>query len=358
MTSIPTIARNLVAAEQYCHFVHYFPSFCDLDAAPEAIEPSTFSATGKDSADAASGIDDVAYKIIYDVMRTRNGRILFKQSYADRFSKSLALATPTHELPAELSQKLQERLQRYVDAPGVFLDNLAEQNLKIFSWVADGAAGTSPIPVIFLLSKSSYPPESMYRDGAKFGLLYNAHRVNPNLKIAQTALRDRANAFQRDNGLFEVLLVHNAADHYLVPEGSRSNYLLQRRDGSWWCSAPEDILVGITLQTTYRVMQACGFGDVQHAKLDLSDILSCKALYMLGTSPTILPIRSILLYRDDETRLVFEDAVQALNIDLVNSPCIPIQQASDASAAVLPLFIDVELAARLRAQYFTEAALS
>jgi branched-chain amino acid aminotransferase len=359
MEAIPLVVRRLVVAEQSCNFVHFYHSFCDLAASPEVIITSVFTEAAADM-DVAPTADATSheYSIVYDVMRSRDGRILFKQSYAERFAHSLALAAPAHSFPKWLQQMLQARLQNYIDAPGVYYSGVTEQNVKIVSWLVGDASGASPIPVLFLLSKSSYPAEAMYRDGAKLGFLYDAHRVNPNAKVAQTALRDRASAYQKQNDIFEVLLVHSAADNYLVPEGSRSNYLLQRRDGTWWCSAEEDILVGITLKTTYRVVEACGLGRVQHGKLNLKDIFECKSLYMLGTSPTIMPVQSVLLYKDDETRRCFEAAVRALDVDLTNAAYNAVQQSDDGTKAKLLIPVDGKLAPQLRAQYFAEATSS
>ncbi|KPA82293.1 hypothetical protein ABB37_03398 [Leptomonas pyrrhocoris] len=353
MERIPLIVRRLVAAEQHCNFVHYYLSFCDLSASPQVMETSKFS----DAVTADSAVEGAQpeYKLVYDVMRSRDGRILFRQLYAERFAHSLALVAPDHVFPAELLQVLQDRLQLYIDAPGVYYTGVTEQNVKIVSWLLDGAAAASPIPAILMLPKSSYPPAAMYHDGAKLGFLYDAHRANPNAKVAQTALRNRAEAFQKENGLFEVLLVHSAADGFLVPEGSRSNYLLQRRDGTWWCSAEEDIVVGITLKATYRVLEACGLGSVHHRKLNLKDVLECKSLYMLGTSPTILPVQSLLLYKSDDTRRCFDEATQALGVDLTTGLCHAIHRTDDGCRAELVIPVDAELAPRLRTQYIKEA---
>lgn len=354
MERIPLVVRRMVAAEQSCGFVHFFASLADASATPLVIEAKAFS-----SAAAGGAADDAAptYQLVYDVMRSRNGHILFKKSYAERFTHSLALAAPVHALPAQLRSLVQSRLQAYIESPGVYLDGATERNVKLLSWIPATAASTTqeeafPIPGIVMLVKSSYPSESMYREGAKLGLLFNAHRTNPNAKVAQMGLRDRANAYLAENDVYEVLLVHDAADAYLVPEGSRSNYLLQKSDGTWWCSAEEDILVGITLKTTYRVVQACGLGSVQHAKLTLKDILESKSLFILGTSPTIMPVQSVLLYRDTETRRLYEEAVRGLG-----TTAGTVQQVSDDKAELL-FPVNVELAAALRAQYFAEAASS
>ncbi|KPI90491.1 hypothetical protein ABL78_0421 [Leptomonas seymouri] len=355
MESIPVVVRRLVAAEQSCNAVHYYPSFCDLSASPQVMETSTFSEASSDSAIEGTQPE---YKLVYDVMRSRNRRILFRRLYAERFTHSLTLAAPAYSFPAELPQVLERRLQQYVDAPGVYFSGVTEQNVKVVSWLLESTAGTSCIPVIFMLPKSSYPSESMYRDGAKLGFLYNAHRTNPNAKVAQTYLRDRANAYAKVSGIFEVLLVRSAAGGFLVPEGSRSSYLLQRRDGTWWCSEEEDILVGITLQATYRVIEACGLGSVQHGKLNLKDILECRSLYMLGTSPTIMPVHSVLLYMDADTRRCFEEAVESLGVDLASADCNTVRRSDDKSRAEILLPVDAKLAQRLRAQYFAEDASS
>ncbi|KAG5468694.1 hypothetical protein CUR178_01529 [Leishmania enriettii] len=354
MERIPLAVRRIVAAEQSCGLIHFFTSFCDVSAAPLAIEAEAFNSY---AADCAADDAATACQIVYDIMRTRSGHILFKKAYAERFLNSLSVAAPAHVFSAELRLLAPTRLQAYVDTPGVYLSGVAEQNLKVLSWVPAAPASadhvqTFPIPVILMLVKSSYPAEVMYRHGAKIGLLFNARRTNPNAKVAQMGLRERANAYLAENHVDEVLLVHDAADAYLVPEGSRSNYLLQKSDGTWWCSAEEDILVGITLKTTYRVMEACGHGSVQHAKLTLKDVLESKSLYILGTSPTIMPVQSVLLYRDAETRGYYEDAVQALG-----ATAETVRQVSqDRAELVIP--VNAKLAAELRAQYFAEAASS
>ncbi|GET92300.1 hypothetical protein, conserved [Leishmania tarentolae] len=354
MERIPPVVRRMVAAEQNCGFIHLFTSFVNTSGTPLLIEAKAFS-----TAALGDAADDTAqaYHFVYDVMRSRNGRILFKKSYAERFVQSLTLAAPAYAFPSELQSLVQSRVQAYIESPGVYLDGATEKNVKLLSWIPAAAASSKqaevfPIPVIVMLVKSSYPPESMYHEGAKLGLLFNAHRINPNAKVAQMGLRDRANAYLVENGVYEVLLVHDAADAYLVPEGSRSNYLLQKSDGTWWCSVEEDILVGITLKTAYQVVQACGLGSVQHAKLTLKDILESKSLYILGTSPTILPVRSLLLYRDMETRTYYEEAVGS-----ICATAITVQQVSDDKAELL-FSVNVELAAALRAQYFAEAASS
>ncbi|KAG5468282.1 hypothetical protein LSCM1_02260 [Leishmania martiniquensis] len=354
MEHIPVAVRRMVAAEQSCGFIHLFTSFCDVSAAPLRVETKAFVSY---AADRAANDAAPAYQFVYDVMRSRSGNILFKKSYAERFVNSLSVAAPTHVFSPELRSLVPSRLQAYIDEPGVYLDGVTEQNVKLLSWVPAAPVSPDheqarPIPVIIMLVRSAYPTESMYREGAKLGLLYNAHRVNPNVKVAQLGLRERANAYLAESRVYEVLLVHDAADAYLVPEGSRSNYLLQKPDGTWWCSAEEDILVGITLKATYRVIEACGHGRVQHAKLTLKDILESKSLYILGTSPTIMPVQSVQLYKDAETRGYFEDAARSLG-----ATAGTVQQVSEDEAE-LHFPVNAKLAAELRAQYFAEAASS
>ncbi|KAG5493975.1 hypothetical protein JKF63_01807 [Porcisia hertigi] len=352
MDTIPLVVRRLVAAEQSCGFVHFFSSLCDASATPLAIKGEAFHPI-----DAGVAADDASpeYQIVYDVMRSKNGTVLFKQSYAERFVNSLSLVRPTRTLQAEMQSLVELRLQAYVRSPGVYLNNVTEQNLKILSWFPVDTASTDPaealpVPTIVMLVKSFYPAESMYREGARIGLLFDSYRVSPSAKIAQTELRARANAYMAANNVYEVLLVHDATSAYLVPEGSRSNYLLQRSDGTMWCSATEDILVGITLKTMCRVLPASGLGSVQHAKLTLKDILECKALYILGTTPTIMPVQTVLLYSDTKTRRFYEEAVSALGA-MVGS----VQQVSD-DRLQLVLPVNVDQAAALRARYFEEAA--
>lgn len=378
MELLPLVVRDLIAAEHQCTVAFLYRQLDQSSGV--AASPVVLSLADLAACDSAGGSTESRpekdWKIVYDVMRVRHGSILFKKLYAQRFAESMRLTFQGNRLlSSPLEEIIEARLQQYLGTDGVFPASVTEQNLKIVSWLppptaptpgtstsTNTAAAASPllggdIPMLLFLARSAYPSEESYVSGVKMGLLFNARRVNPNAKVAQSELRTRANYCITQNGLFEVLLVHSTADRCLVPEGSRSNFLLQKGDGSFWCSEEVDILVGVTLKTTYRVVEACGLGQVHHSKLTLLDLVECRSLFMLGTSPTIMPVQSLLLYHDAETQQRFDEAARTCGIDF-SFIKDRVTISSDGSSATLHLAVDPELARRLRMQYFQEAANS
>ncbi|CAD2214972.1 Amino-transferase class IV, putative [Angomonas deanei] len=166
------------------------------------------------------------------------------------------------------------------------------------------------------------------------GLLFDALREDPNLKTLQVDLRSRAVALQKANSVFEVLLVH--PDDYLVTEGSRSNFLLVSPSNVLQCSLEKDILIGVTLKKAKVAAEKRGLGDVVHQRLTLKEVLEAKSILMLGTSPGVLPVRRILLYKGDADKQKFEHMVKRLA--LPDTLMKRIVKVSDVEA-----FIDYEV---------------
>lgn len=263
--------------------------------------------------------------LIYEVLQACKGSPLFLREHLERLRQSVLVSELCQRLhqPAELDDKTATRptssawkeAARYcVGSAGLpalvsDIDTTVRQlvaehsdlheNIKIFVFMAprnhaQNEADAEEVcrwcfSFCAYFVKALYPGEEMYAQGVRLAVLHDAERHNPTAKVVQDALRDRAVAEQRRTGCFEVLLAH--ADG-LVPEGSRSNYLLVDGDGAVHMSCDEDVLIGITRRAIEACCRDSGIPLIKR-KLYLPDVLGAKAVAMTGTSVGVLPVASI-----------------------------------------------------------------
>lgn len=265
---------------------------------------------------------------IYDVLRTFNENILFKGPHIerihsclesglkDRFDSTFSPSNLGTGIYSGLVRYIEEAFELYLKHPEVRAGQTSpECNMKWIAWISpssfasfgSSADPSSPMPLqrglkvqffIFYMH-SSYPPSDWYQTGARLALLYEAAREHPSLKIVQANLLQRATAVREAVQAYDTLLVNPSSLDYAIPEGSKSNYLLLTDDNRFLCSTTEDILLGVTLQTVKDVIREAGLGEVTHQKLYFKDLLLAKSLVSLGTSPGVLPIKEVVLYRKD-----------------------------------------------------------
>ncbi|ORC93633.1 protein G6 [Trypanosoma theileri] len=259
--------------------------------------------------------DPTDYKLVYDVMRVHKGSVMFEKDHIRRINGSCTAAVQGKNNTTCISwpiEEVQQMIREYIKNYPMEKEDI---NLKFVSWFPSHSEVSLSLEYCDTLQKnftyalyfvkSFFPPESWYKEGTQLSLMYNAQRHTPNAKMVQQSLRARAKALQESTNVFEVLLVSDAGEHYLVPEGSRSNYLLLTQDDQLFCSLEKDILVGITLQAVRRAAIAAGFSQIQHQSLHVGDLCSAKAIAMLGTSPGVLPVRDILMYHNEESKEEF-----------------------------------------------------
>lgn len=132
-----------------------------------------------------------------------------------------------------------------------------------------------------------YPSLANYGNGVHVGLL-EAVRENPQVKVVQSAVRERANKAIAKNNWYEVLLVDESGD---ITEGSRSNVFFVR-NGLFYTAPAIKVLAGVTRKKILECISSLGFQCVEKevAKEELSTF---DAAFISGTSPKILPIASI-----------------------------------------------------------------
>ena len=229
-----------------------------------------------------------AEKSVYEVIRVVNGVALFLEDHYQRLLKSIGLQKLDFQISFEMFRGNIEEL--------IAQNNQFEGNVK-FACAPVG----SEVQWAFEFIPHHYPAESDYSNGVVADLLI-AERNNPNAKVIQTDVRNRANRMMAERNLFEVLLVNQDR---LITEGSRSNVFFVKPDAVY--TAPSSlILEGITRM---KVIQC-----INHLPVRLVEQTVCcdqlsefESVFISGTSPKILPVRSIGNYQFNvQNKIVLE----------------------------------------------------
>lgn len=219
---------------------------------------------------------DVRDPYAYEVIRLIDGTPLFLQEHYTRLTRTLRIMK--HEPPLRL-EELRALLLRLADACRIRNDNA---KLMINGW---DEAGNCNVYLTYL--NASYPDASLYRDGIRTDLI-QATRSIPQAKIGDLPLRLRTNEFIRANGLFEAIMVDG---HGNITEGSRSNVFFIRNEVVY-TTPSGGVLPGITRQ---KIFDLCRENDIPLVELAIASdhIGDFDAAFISGTSPKVLPIRTI-----------------------------------------------------------------
>lgn len=211
---------------------------------------------------------------VYEVIRVIDGIALFLEDHFARLLSSVHISGLQFELKLEeFSQKITELVR---------LNELKNGNVKfVLSEIENEIQWT------FSFIPHRYPDLNDYLQGVSTDLLY-VERENPNAKIIQNTIRERANKMIADRKLFEVLLVDRNG---MITEGSRSNVFFVK--GNQFYTAPaSQVLVGITRQKVMECITELDFPLIEEAA-SVSEINKFDAVFITGTSPEVLPVNCI-----------------------------------------------------------------
>jgi branched-chain amino acid aminotransferase len=211
---------------------------------------------------------------VYEVLRMVNGAPLFFTDHMERLEHS-TLNHGRHLLatPDELVNDL--LLMR--KSAGI-----KEANLKIVFNYKDEES-----TYLLYFIEPLYPSNLQYREGVST-ILFNAERDNPGVKVINHKLR---------SAIYHRLIAENAYEAFLVDsdgkitEGSRSNIFFVK--GERLYTAPDDkVLGGITRK---HILDLCASNSIEvvMACVPAAEIQNYDSVFMSGTSPMVLPVKSV-----------------------------------------------------------------
>lgn len=206
---------------------------------------------------------------IYEVLRVYKGVPLFVEEHLERFYFSAKLARREIKFTkSEISGFISLLINENQISEGNILIS-CKNNLKAF------------------FIKHNYPEEKWYETGVLCGILY-AERENPNAKVFQTSVRQRADTLIVQEGYYEVVLVDHSG---YITEGSRSNVFFVKEE-NLYTPPGKGVLLGITRQKTLQLASELGFKIIEEDIL-LKHLNDFDGLFLTGTSPKILPVSTV-----------------------------------------------------------------
>lgn len=211
---------------------------------------------------------------VYEVIRVVDEIALFLEDHFERLISSVQVSRLQFEMDFYKFRQNITELAR--------INQIKNGNVKFVLSKTE-----NEVQWLFSFIPHSYPVANDYLHGVSTGLLF-AERENPNAKIIQNTIRERATQMIDDQKLFEVLLVDRNGK---ITEGSRSNVFFVK--GNQFYTAPaSQVLVGITRQKVLECISELDFTLIEEA-VSVSDIESFDAVFLSGTSPEVLSVNCI-----------------------------------------------------------------
>ncbi len=212
---------------------------------------------------------------VYEIVRVNDGKVLFLDNHIQRFRKSLEAISLNDE---SLIKKITKGINDLIKALKLENNNI---RISVFKYT-DGHADfvINAVPTV-------YPNEQMYKFGVQTGLLA-AERTVPGIKKGHTKVRKLANDFIKENHVYEAILVNH---HDLITEGSKSNIFFIKDDELY--TAPDNmVLEGVMRSKVLAIANELDI-DVHFEAVHIDDIEDFEGAFITGTSPRVLPIKSI-----------------------------------------------------------------
>lgn len=211
---------------------------------------------------------------VYEVIRVMDGVPLFFEDHALRLEESGRLSGYTSLARSEdiladillLSQK----------------NGVVNGNIKVvFRYNGEGNN------YLLYFIEAIYPDKILYREGVDT-ILFRAERRNPAVKLFNYRLRSTVLDTLLAKGAYEAFLVNRNG---CITEGSRSNVFFVV-DNQLVTAGDRDVLGGITRKKVVDICESEGIG-IQYRCMESDRLLSAGAVFLTGTSPQVLPVRSI-----------------------------------------------------------------
>ncbi|EPY6470956.1 aminotransferase class IV [Clostridium sporogenes] len=227
-------------------------------------------------------------KSLYEVIRIIDRAPLFLKSHLERFYNSAKLEGLNLWLDEE---EIKEKINRLIEINKVSIGNIK----LVFNF---NKRKNNNFLCYFL--KHNYPEDIEYKRGVKT-ILYHGERKNPNAKVINMDFRKIVGEKIKEEKAYEAILVDRNG---YITEGSKSN-IFMIKDGKVITAPIEKVLPGITRQNIIDVCKNLNL-KVEEEKVHYKDIGKLEGLFISGTSPKVLPIKSVdeIEFKSSENKLI------------------------------------------------------
>ncbi|GAE03187.1 branched-chain amino acid aminotransferase [Clostridium botulinum B str. Osaka05] len=213
---------------------------------------------------------------------------MFLKSHLERFYNSAKLEGLNLWLDEE---EIKENINRLIE-----INKVSIGNIKL---VFNFNKGKNNNFLCYFL-KHNYPEDIEYKKGVKT-ILYHGERENPNAKVINMDFRKIVGEKIKEEKAYEAILVDRNG---YITEGSKSN-IFMIKDGKVITAPIEKVLPGITRQNIMDVCKNLNL-KVEEEKVHYKDIDKLEGLFISGTSPKVLPIKSVdeIEFKSSENKLI------------------------------------------------------
>ena len=236
-------------------------------------------------------------KIIYEVLRVIDGTPIFLEAHLERMENSFKLTNEEFPLSyEEIRTKIQSVIKEEKKNNGniKITYGINEKNLKVF------------------FIEHLYPNDEMYKNGVDT-ILYFGERENPNAKIVNDGFREKVNKEIKDNNAYEAILVDSNGK---VTEGSKSNIFMVK-DDVLITSPTKAVLPGVTRGEIIELAKKLKI-QIQETEYRYEDIDKLDGMFISGTSPKVLPIKTVNSIKLDPANEIIRSLMEEYNREIMN----------------------------------------
>lgn len=211
---------------------------------------------------------------IYEVFRVYNGQLLFPGDNLERLANSVKKAQFNIDIR---SLNILSKLNYFIRQ-----EYLTEGNIRYVLLFTDEG-----LDEFIYRIPHQYPTPEQYQSGVDT-ITLKAVRENAEIKYINVNLREKSDQLIRSEKVYEVLLI-DEEDH--ITEGSRSNLFFIADDTVYTPPLPY-VLPGTARK---RIIEICRKQNIPviEQRIPFSSISRYAAAFLSGTSPLVLPIRTI-----------------------------------------------------------------
>lgn len=241
-------------------------------------------------------------KSLYEVIRISDGIPVFLMEHLQRLENSSKI------MKYNLCVTKDEIVNSILTL--INTNSVKEGNLKLVVNYIPADENSEQLKEIFLvyLIPYAYPSTAQYQEGVKT-ITYHGERNNPNAKVIDSDFREKVNAQINDKNAYEAILID---DHGIITEGSRSN-IFMIKENTVYTSLTENVLPGITRQFIVEICKDLNI-DLAFGNIHDNEIETLDALFISGTSPRVLPIKSVDdFFFDSSKNLIIRSIMEKFN---------------------------------------------
>lgn len=244
-------------------------------------------------------------KSLYEVIKVIDRVPLFLEAHLDRVFNSSKLVNLSINYSKE---KIKEVILKLIEVNDTDIGNVK----LVFNFNEEEKT------FLAYFIRHSYPSEDDYKTGVD-AISYKAERENPNAKVINYDFKKKVEEKIKEAKVYEAILVNNEG---FITEGSRSNMFFVKNN-IVYTSPVDTVLPGITRSMILSLCERLNIKVVE--KLTEAEKLNeIEGLFLSGTSPNALPIRSVgaLKFNSSENKIIkqiVDGFNQLINEDIQNN---------------------------------------